>query len=223
MKETRFAAFASEFSLDAVVRDNISCLVPYRCARDDYNTGILLDANENTYGPSVPGTEVLARELERYPSPYQWELRQLYADWRGVQKENIFVGVGSDEAIDMLQRMVCVPKQDRILILPPTYGMYKVCAAVNDIGVDSVSMSQEFQFDTDAVLAAITPTTKIVFICSPNNPTANDVDRAEIIRLLDSEYQGLVVVDEVGISFSLLSCSVSLALLTIACVYDPRS
>lgn len=197
------------FDLNLLVRPNIAKLVPYRCARDDYDSGILLDANENTHGPPLDATE-FANEIERYPSPYQWKLRQLYADWRGVEKENIFVGVGSDEAIDMLQRAVCTPKQDGILILPPTYGMYSVSAAVNDIYVDTFNLTPSFQFKAKDVLAAIKPRTKIVFICSPNNPTANDIDRNEIIALLDSGYRGLIVIDEAYIDFSDLESMASL-------------
>ena len=112
------------FSLQDIVRPNIASLVPYRCARDDYDSGILLDANENSMGSPLPLsiTDVCATHLERYPSPYQWELRELYGRWRSVAKEQVFVGVGSDEAIDMIIRMVCVPRQDSVLVLEPTYG-----------------------------------------------------------------------------------------------------
>ena len=138
----------------------------------------------------------------RYPDPYQWELKELYAQWRGIRKEQIFVGVGSDEAIDMIIRMTCTPQKDRILILPPTYGMYSVCADVNDVKVDKFNLTPDFQFKAADVLAKVTPTTRIIFVCSPNNPTANDIDQGEIQALLDSGYRGLVVVDEAYIDFS---------------------
>ena len=125
-----------------LARKNILELQPYRCARDDYSSGILLDANENAYGPSVPNEDV----LERYPDPYQIPLKEKLVAYRGhgLKPSNIFVGVGSDEAIDLLMRIFCVPGQDKILQTPPTYGMYKVCAKVNDVGIVNVPLTPDF-------------------------------------------------------------------------------
>ena len=125
-----------------LARPNILELHPYRCARDDYSEGILLDANENAYGPPVQNSAA----LERYPDPYQIPLKQKLAAYRGygIQTDNLFVGVGSDEAIDLLMRIFCMPGKDKILTTPPTYGMYKVCAKVNDVGIVNVPLTPEF-------------------------------------------------------------------------------
>jgi histidinol-phosphate aminotransferase len=134
-----------------LARPNILELQPYRCARDDYNSGILLDANENAFGPtSLPTPSIPTHDnyltLERYPDPYQHELKDAFAKYRGygLTSANIFCGVGSDEAIDMLMRIFCTPGQDNILTTPPTYGMYKVCAKVNDVEVVPVPLSPDF-------------------------------------------------------------------------------
>lgn len=134
-----------------LARKNILELSPYRCARDDYSTGVLLDANENAYGPtSLPSNSLDPYDnrnvLERYPDPYQIPLKQMFAEYRGngIKPENIFVGVGSDEAIDLLMRIFCRPGQDNILTTPPTYGMYKVCAKVNDVQVVNVPLAKDF-------------------------------------------------------------------------------
>lgn len=134
-----------------LARKNILELSPYRCARDDYSTGVLLDANENAFGPtSLPDNALDPWDnhsvLERYPDPYQVPLKQLFAEYRGhgLKPENIFAGVGSDEAIDLLMRIFCRPGQDKILTTPPTYGMYKVCAKVNDVEIIQVPLDKEF-------------------------------------------------------------------------------
>ena len=140
------------FDLEAVVRPNIWKLKPYRCARDDYTDGVLLDANENCFGPPVGH----AAGLERYPCPYQWELKERVAARRGVLKEQVFVGVGSDEAIDLLIRIFCVPGQDKLLQCSPTYGMYSVSAATNDVQVLDIPLTTAFQLQVDEILATIT-------------------------------------------------------------------
>ena len=134
-----------------IARKNILELQPYRCARDDYSEGVLLDANENALGPTSLPTKNLdpydnSNHLERYPDPYQMALKEVYAKYRGhgLTPANIFVGVGSDEAIDLLMRIFCQPSQDEILITPPTYGMYKVCAKVNDVAVNAVPLTEDF-------------------------------------------------------------------------------
>lgn len=134
-----------------IARKNILDLQPYRCARDDYSNGVLLDANENAFGPTSLPTKNLdpydnSHTLERYPDPYQRQLKELYAAYRGhgMTPAHLFCGVGSDEAIDLLMRIFCQPAQDEILITPPTYGMYKVCAKVNDVGINAVPLTEDF-------------------------------------------------------------------------------
>ena len=135
-----------------LARPNILELQPYRCARDDYDTGILLDANENALGPPLDKSANQI-ELERYPDPYQIPLKKKWAAYRGhgLEPSNIFVGVGSDEAIDLLMRIFCRPAQDKIMQLPPTYGMYKVCAKVNDVAVENVPLTPDFEMDIPKV------------------------------------------------------------------------
>jgi histidinol-phosphate aminotransferase len=206
------------FDHTEVIRRNILALEPYTCARDSYKTGLLLDANENTYGApvevriaiggaaAVDGGAVPTErmELERYPDPHQLALKTLYGNWRGVAPENIFVGVGSDEAIDLVIRCTCEPGADgdRIITMPPTYGMYKVSAAINSACIDAVPLTPAFAIDVAAVLAAVTPRTKLIFVCTPNNPTANDALKASVVALLEGFTQGLVVVDEAYADFS---------------------
>ncbi|KPP96077.1 MAG: histidinol-phosphate aminotransferase HisC [Bacteroidetes bacterium HLUCCA01] len=186
-----------KFDVHSLVRTNIRLLTPYRCARDDYDRGILLDANENAIG-SVPADP---RDLNRYPDPHQEAFRARYAAFRGVQPANVFCGVGSDEAIDLLLRIFCRPGDDSILIAPPTYGMYKVSAAINDVDVQSIPLSRDFQLRVDDILAAVRPATKLIFLCSPNNPTGNVLHRQDIRRIL-LDFNGIVVVDEAYVDFS---------------------
>ena len=183
--------------ISSLVRENIRDLKPYRSARDDFYSGILLDANENSFG--APFADEL--ELNRYPMPYQEQLRDQIAAFRGVNRENVFVGVGSDEAIDLLFRIFCRPGKDRIIINPPTYGMYKVSANINDVAVDEVLLTESFQLLPEKILASVQPETKIIFICSPNNPTANSMSVTDIAKVLE-EFDGIVVVDEAYIDFS---------------------
>lgn len=185
------------FDLENLIRPNIRVLTPYRCARDDYDQGILLDANENAIG-SVPAD---IRELNRYPDPRQDALRDRYADFRRIRRDQIFCGVGSDEAIDLLIRIFCIPGKDHVMITPPTYGMYKVSAAVNDVGVQSVPLNPDFSLDPQAVLDAVTDSTKIIFLCSPNNPTSNLLNK-DAVRTVIRGFRGIVVVDEAYIDFS---------------------
>lgn len=183
--------------INALVRENIQNLKPYRSARDDFDSGILLDANENSFG--APFADDL--ELNRYPMPYQQQLRDQIAAFRGVNRENVFVGVGSDEAIDLLFRIFCIPGKDRIIINPPTYGMYRVSANINDVEVDEVLLTESFQLQPEKILAAVQPETKMIFICSPNNPTANSMSITDIVKVLEG-FDGMVVVDEAYIDFS---------------------
>ena len=136
-----------------LARKNILELLPYRCARDDYSEGILLDANENAFGPPLAADQTNGAVLERYPDPYQIPLKEKLVAYRKhhLTPANIFVGVGSDEAIDLLMRIFCVPGQDQILTTPPTYGMYKVCAKVNDVDIVNVPLTPDFDLQVDEV------------------------------------------------------------------------
>jgi len=176
-----------------LVRPNIRKLVPYSSARSEFKgkAEIFLDANENPFETG----------LNRYPDPLQWKLKAAISKLKGVPAEQIFLGNGSDEAIDLVVRIFCEPRQDHILILPPTYGMYQVSADIADVGIRSVSLTPDFQPDVEAILAAADAHSKILFICSPNNPTGNDVE-LERIRSLCAQFQGIVVLDEAYIDFS---------------------
>jgi histidinol-phosphate aminotransferase len=176
-----------------LVRPNIRKLVPYSSARSEFKgkAEVFLDANENPFETG----------LNRYPDPLQWKLKAAISQLKGVPAEQIFLGNGSDEAIDLVVRIFCEPKQDHILILPPTYGMYQVSADIADVGVRSVSLTPDFQPDVEAILAAADEHSKILFICSPNNPTGNDAE-LERIRSLCAQFKGVVVVDEAYIDFS---------------------
>lgn len=176
-----------------LVRPNIRKLVPYSSARSEFKgkAEVFLDANENPFETG----------LNRYPDPLQWKLKAAISQLKGVPAEQIFLGNGSDEAIDLVVRIFCEPRQDHILILPPTYGMYQVSADIADVGIRSVSLTPDFQPDVDAILAAADEHSKILFICSPNNPTGNDVE-LERIRSLCAQFKGIVVVDEAYIDFS---------------------
>ncbi|MEL7833872.1 histidinol-phosphate transaminase [Fodinibius sp. Rm-B-1B1-1] len=185
------------FELNQLVRPNIQNLTPYHSAREDFEEGLLLDANENSLG--APFTD--NQKLHRYPDPNQKQLRQLIADWRGVRPQNIFTGVGSDEGIDLLYRIFCRPGKDRVLTTPPTYGMYKVSASIHDIEVDEVLLDKNFGLRPDAILEAVNPHTKLLFLCSPNNPTGNTFEDKSIQKILKN-FGGIVVIDEAYIDFS---------------------
>ncbi|CEG64599.1 Putative Histidinol-phosphate aminotransferase [Rhizopus microsporus] len=193
------------FDLTKVIRPNILALKPYRCARDDYSEGVLLDANENAYGPALTGEH--KGDLNRYPDPYQSQVKERIMNLRGLKSiQNLFLGVGSDEVIDLLIRIACVPAKDKILITPPTYGMYSVCAQINDVEVVKSKLVVEngaFQLDLENVFSCIktNPEIKIVFLCSPGNPTGTCLTHDSIRAVLESDYQGLVVVDEAYVDF----------------------
>ena len=189
---------STKFDLDQLVRPNIKSLKPYHSARADFSEGLLLDANENSLGSPFSEDD----SLHRYPDPSQNKLRDLIAQWRGVRQENVFVGVGSDEGIDLLYRIFCEPGEDRILTTPPTYGMYNVSADIHNITVDEVLLEDEtFQPRVDAILEAVTSNTKLLLLCSPNNPTGNTFQEERLTRLVE-EFPGIVVVDEAYIDFS---------------------
>lgn len=185
------------FDLERLVRPNIRRLKPYHSAREDFEQGLLLDANENSQGPPA---EQLAG-LHRYPSPKQLILRKKIGEFRGIEPEHIFLGNGSDEAIDLLYRIFCRPGTDRVLTTPPTYGMYRVSADIHDIGVDEVLLNEQFQPEVEAILDQAGTHTKMLFLCSPNNPTGNLLDREKVNELIET-FPGIVVIDEAYIDFS---------------------
>ncbi|KAF1798477.1 histidinol-phosphate aminotransferase [Mucor lusitanicus] len=195
----------SSFDLSKIIRPNIMALKPYRCARDDYSEGVLLDANENAYGPSL--TTQHDGDLNRYPDPYQSQVKERILKLRNLKStKNLFLGVGSDEVIDLLIRVACVPAHDKILITPPTYGMYSVCAQINDVQVVKSPLNVEngaYQLDLDNLFDTLksNPETKIVFLCSPGNPTGTCLGHKSIRAVLESDFKGLVVVDEAYVDF----------------------
>ena len=178
--------------IDLLVRANVRALVPYSSARDEYEgkEGIFLDANESPFGP-----------LNRYPDPRQRDLRAAISKLRGIAEENIFLGNGSDEVIDLCYRIFCNPGTDRAVIFPPTYGMYGVSAAINDVEVIKVPLDENFGLDIPAITPLLTDDRiKLIFICSPNNPTGNSMD-AESIEFIIRNFQGIVVIDEAYVDF----------------------
>lgn len=185
--------------IESLVRENILRLKPYTSARGDYLSGILLDANENSFGSSAG--DDLHIELNRYPDPYHNQLRNKLGSYLNTAKENLFIGVGSDEIIDLLVRIFCEPKMDNAIILEPTYGMYKVVCDVNDVQTKIVMLNGSFQIDLDKTFQAITHNSKIIFICSPNNPTANVINIQSILEIAKT-FNGIVAVDEAYAEFS---------------------
>jgi len=185
--------------VEKLVRENIKQLRPYTSARGDYLSGILLDANENSFGSSVKDDRDLG--LNRYPDPTHNKVKIELSRYLGVSKDHIFCGVGSDEVIDLLIRIFCEPKKDNVVILEPTYGMYKVACDINDVLPVIVSLDESFQPMVKEVLDAVNRETKLIFLCSPNNPTGNSI-KPELIRQIATSFQGLVVVDEAYAEFS---------------------
>jgi histidinol-phosphate aminotransferase len=180
--------------LQELVRPNIWSLSPYTSARDEYQgkeAKVFLDANENPY--NAP--------FNRYPDPLQRDLKKKIAVIKGVSEQSIFFGNGSDEAIDLMFRIFCRPGVDNAVAIEPTYGMYGVCADINDVEYRRVLLDENFQPDADKILAAVDANTKLIFFCSPNNPSGNNIDRGVIEKLLDS-FDGIVIVDEAYIDFA---------------------
>ena len=185
------------FDLNKLLRDNIRQLVPYSSARDEFkgSAQIFLDANENSFGSPLPVS------YNRYPDPMQWTVKYKIADIKGVPPQHIFLGNGSDEVIDVLYRALCNPGVDNVILCPPTYGMYEVSAHINDVVIRNVSLTEDFQLDMPALQQAIDEHTKLIFICSPNNPTGNSINRDDIELLLNN-FNGVLVVDEAYINFA---------------------
>lgn len=185
------------FNLDLLLRENIKNLKPYSSARDEFDgeAAVMLDANENAYGSP------LSQSFNRYPDPLQLAVKQKLSAIKGVSTDRIFLGNGSDEAIDLLFRAFCRPGIDNVILLPPTYGMYEVSANINDIAVRKVTLTPDYQLDIDTIAAAIDEHTKIIFICSPNNPTGNSIRRQDIETILVN-FEGIVVLDEAYINYA---------------------
>ncbi len=180
-------------NLNELLRENIKNLQAYSCARDEFKgeASVYLDANENPFNSP----------FNRYPDPLQWKLKEKMSDIKNIPVENIFLGNGSDEAIDLLYRAFCEPRQDNVVAIEPTYGMYKVCASVNDIEYRKVMLDENFDFEAYKLIDSTNAHTKIIWLCSPNNPTGNSLNRKEIHKLL-KWFRGIVVIDEAYIDFS---------------------
>ena len=189
------------FDLNSILRENIKRLKPYSSARDDFSgeASVWIDANENPFNTGV----------NRYPDPHQRELKVCLAQIKGVKPENVFIGNGSDEIIDLLYRVTCDPGKANAIVMPPTYGMYAVSAEINDVAITKVFLREDFSVDTEAVLAAVNENTRLIFVCSPNNPTGNLVP-IDVIETIASKFDGLVVVDEAYIDFTTSKSAVSL-------------
>ncbi len=176
-----------------ILRKNIAELQPYSCARDEFKgeASVYLDANENPY--NAP--------FNRYPDPLQWKVKEAISAIKHVPAANIFLGNGSDEPIDLLYRAFCEPRIDNVVAIEPTYGMYKVCANINDIEYRKVLLNNSFDFSADEMLQVADEKTKLMWLCSPNNPTGNSLNQDEIVKLLKN-FKGIIVVDEAYIDFS---------------------
>jgi len=185
----------SKFNINNIIRENVKGLEPYSSARDEYVSDgtqmIFLDANENPFNNGV----------NRYPDPQQRSLKTVLAEQKCVSIDNLLLGNGSDEVLDLIFRAFCEPYRDNIITLPPTYGMYKVLSGINAVANKEVLLTKDFELDIDGILAAVDKNTKLVFICSPNNPTGNSFDEKAITRLLN-DFSGLIVIDEAYIDFA---------------------
>lgn len=182
------------FSLESITRPNIWSLAPYSSARNEYSghvARVFLDANENPYNSPY----------NRYPDPLQLDVKKRISEMRGVPAESIFLGNGSDEAIDLVYRCFCEPGVDNVVAIEPTYGMYKVCADINNVEYRPVLLDEHFQITAQKLLDACDNHTKAIWICSPNNPTGNSIDRKAVLEVIQ-EFEGIVVVDEAYIDFS---------------------
>lgn len=180
--------------LEQLVRPNIWSLAPYSSARNEYSgheAHVFLDANENPYN----------KPLNRYPDPLQLDLKEKLSKVKRIPSNKIFLGNGSDEAIDLVYRIFCEPQKDNVVAIEPTYGMYKVCAEINNVGYNPVLLDENYQMSADKILNVCNRDTKVIWICSPNNPTGNNLDREEIIKVLIN-FDGIVVIDEAYSDFS---------------------
>ena len=182
-------------NIQNLIRPTIKALKPYSSARDEFQGNsdnmVFLDANENPFENGV----------NRYPDPHQRALKSILSDIKGIPTKNMLLGNGSDEVLDLIFRAFCEPNQDNIIILPPTYGMYSVLANINAIGIKEVNLTDDFQLDVDTILNKADSNSKILFLCSPNNPTGNSL-KNEDIEILLNEFKGIIVIDEAYIDFS---------------------
>ncbi len=183
--------------LEKLVRPNILKLKPYTSARSQHLNGLLLDANENAFGSVIEDDNL---ELNRYPDPTQIKLRQSIGDYLNINQDSIFCGVGSDEIIELLIRIFCEPGKDKAAIFEPTYGMYKVVCDIQGVDTKSFELDNNFQINVDQFLIQELESIKIIFICSPNNPTANFINKKDIIHLSE-KINGIVVIDQAYIDF----------------------
>ena len=185
------------FDLNNLLRENIKKLVPYASARSEFSgeARIFLDANENSYGSP------LSKWYNRYPDPLQLDVKEKLSTIKGIPVPNIFLGNGSDECIDVLYRSFCEPGKDNVITTPPTYGMYEVSAHINDVEIKKVPLTPGYQLNVPAIEQAIDDHTKMIFLCSPNNPTGNSLRREDVEVILNN-YFGLVVIDEAYVNFS---------------------
>lgn len=183
--------------ISKLVRENIKKVKPYSSARDEFSgeAKVFLDANENSLGSP------LLKWYNRYPDPHQHKLKEAISRIKSVDADQIFLGNGSDECIDLLYRCFCEPGKDNVIICPPTYGMYEVSAAINDVEIKKATLTPEFQLDLESIESMVDANTKIIWVCSPNNPTGNSI-RYEDIALLLNNFEGLVVIDEAYINFA---------------------
>ncbi|QZE13593.1 histidinol-phosphate transaminase [Halosquirtibacter laminarini] len=181
------------FNLNKIVSPNILSLAPYRCARDEFegSAEIYLDANENPFDNG----------LNRYPDPYQTELKKEIASLKNISEESIFLGNGSDEAIDLLFRIFCIPGKDNYIAITPSYGMYEVCGNVNNVERRAALLTDNFEIDLPQINSQIDSNTKLIFLCSPNNPSGNILD-VNAVQALANNFHGVVVIDEAYIDFS---------------------
>lgn len=185
------------FDLEKITRENIKKLVPYSSARDEFSgeAKVFLDANENSLGSPLP------KWYNRYPDPHQLKVKEAISNIKGIAPEHIFLGNGSDECIDLLYRSFCEPKKDNVIICPPTYGMYEVSANINDVEVRKAALTDDFQLDLIHLENLVDANTKLIWICSPNNPTGNCLNREDIEMVLNN-FNGIVVIDEAYINFA---------------------
>ncbi|WP_338813833.1 histidinol-phosphate transaminase [Bernardetia sp. Wsw4-3y2] len=205
----------TNFDLQKLIRPNILTLKAYSSARDEYKKSdievtkidenfetpapIFLDANENALGS--PLSEMVQTDYNRYPDPHQRDIKAQLSKLKNINENQIFVGNGSDEAIDLLFRIFCIPQKDNIIVCPPTYGMYSVSATINDVEIRKTLLTTDFQLDLEGIKKQIDENTKLIFVCSPNNPTGNLIDKNDIKELCQF-FDGIVVVDEAYIDFA---------------------
>ncbi len=185
-------------NVEKLVRQNILKLKPYASARESHLDGILLDANENSLGSVVTYDSL---ELNRYPDPNQRALRKAVSELKNIPQENLFFGVGSDEIIELFIKIFCNPRVDEVIICEPTYGMYRVCCDTNDVAVKNIPLDSNYDIDLDQLKMAVTEKTKLIFLCSPNNPSSNLLSKEKIIELAKTE-DVMIVIDEAYIDFT---------------------